>query len=164
MAQLSLEATPAGSGSYELLLRNTGSSAAVVKQVYFDGIASGVSVLSSSTGVSFRTDSNPGNLPGGNPVGFATDLSLSARPPAPQKGVGPGEFLKLGVVSGTDIVQALGDGSVRVGLHVIAFANGGSEAFVTAARPPAPAVPEPSAAVVFGVGALVVGARVGQKR
>jgi len=163
VSQLSLEATPAAGGSYELVLRNTGPSAAVVKNVYFDGVASGVSVLSSSPGVSVRRDSSPGTLPGGTAVRFTTDLSFTARPPAPQNGVGPGEFVKFGVVTTGDLVKALGDGSVRIGLHVISFANGGSESFVTGSRPPAPAVPEPSAALVFGAGALLVGARIGRK-
>jgi hypothetical protein len=53
-------------------------------------------------------------------------------------------------LAGGDFDDLLSD--LRVGVHVIGYESGGSESFVAAA------VPEPHAALVFGVGALVVGA------
>ena len=56
----------------------------------------------------------------------------------------PGET--LGVVfslraggSHADVISELGDGSLRIGIHVQAFASGGSESFVNTVPDPSPA-------------------------
>lgn len=87
-------------------------------------------------------------------AGFLADADV----PPPAKGVGPGETLGVafslqGGQSYADVLTELGDGSLRIGIHVQAFASGGSESFVNA-------VPEPSPAVLL----LVTGALAGTRR
>ena len=76
-----------------------------------------------------------------------------AAPPAPKKGVNPGE--SLGVIftlkdNGTleDVVDELATGELRIGIHVINFDSGGSESFVN--------VPEPATLLLLTLGAGLV--------
>jgi hypothetical protein len=83
-------------------------------------------------------------------------------------GVNPGEFLTviwslLGGVTYSDVIAALnlgGDqsGSLRIGIHVQGFANGGSESFVNATPTPVP-VPAAGLLLMGALGALTVARR-----
>ena len=102
----------------------------------------------------------PGELPGANlanpPFVTSAGFSADADSPPSHNGVNPGESLGISfeLLTGkafADVISELNHGTLRVGIHVQAFDGGGSESFVNTP------VPEPHAAVLFAVGALVVG-------
>jgi hypothetical protein len=83
-------------------------------------------------------------------------------------GVNPGEWLTIiwNLVAGTsfsDVIAALnlgGDqaGSLRVGIHVQGFSNGGSESFVNSTPAPVP-VPAAGLLLAGALGALALSRR-----
>jgi len=119
----------------------------------------------SPTGVSFVQGPNNGVLPGGNTIGFETSeyfngtgyYDAQATNPAPKSGVNPGETVAItfSLINGNTFEQVISDldspdDLLRVGLHVINFANGGSEAFVNNGAP----VPEPGTMILLGTGLI----------
>jgi PEP-CTERM motif len=129
---------------------------AVIAGVYFDDDSDLLGSLASivnGSGVLFEADGSPPVLPGGNTASpaFGVDFSLNAAPAPPKNGIGPGET--LGVIfnlpSGVTVQQvedAFADASLRVGIHVIAFGNEGSESMINVP------IPEPSTLVLAALG------------
>lgn len=168
-AQLSLDVTDSGSGTVSFTFNNAGPLASSITDVYWHdqaGVLGTMGSITGSSGVSFSQGASPGNLSGGNTIGFSVSpsgASADSNSPVQPMGVNPGEWLTIvwSLVSGTtfsDVIAALNlggnqAGSLRVGIHVQGFANGGSESFVNG--PPAP-VPVPAAGLmlVAGLGAL----------
>ena len=150
-----------------LMITMAAGGDAVVEQVFIEG--AGVTSISflgpgaGSTGiVSFGTGQAGGNLPGGNQpsVNFVEAVNISANNPKPKEGIGPhpqdpllagqfqsGEFTLGGTLS-----------NLRVGVHVIGYASGGSESFVTGAPPVSSPVPEPGTLLLIGTGLVGLGA------
>lgn len=176
---------PATIGPNEIffVFRNTGPAAAVVEQVFFEGIGGVLNLgIYNGTGVLFSQDQkckqgtctpNPGNLPGGNNYSFVAADSYGAGSPAPTNGIGAGE--QLGILFSiapdtyADVLTALGDGSVRVGMHVIAYQSGGSESFLNGPPlddpgPPPPAVPEPGSFAALALGMFGIGYAIRRRR
>lgn len=165
-AQLAMDVSSFG-GGVRFTFSNTGAVASSVEQVFFDdGVLAGAAVtIQNGLGVSFSQDGSAGNLPGGNSITpqFDTSFSFSANPPPSMNGVNPGETLGLvfsgGSVSLANVLNELNSGQLRVGLHVIAFANGGSESYVN--RPGLPPIvgpiPEPGTLALLGSGLLALG-------
>ncbi len=168
MSQLSVDVLDSGSNTVSFTFNNSGPLASSITDVYWDDQASllgSMGLITSSAGVDFSAGAKPGNLPGGNTIGFNANpkgASADSNAPVQPNGVNPGEWLTIvwNLVAGAsfaDVITALdlgGDqtGSLRVGIHVQGFAGGGSESFVNA---PAP-VPLPGAALslLAGLGAL----------
>ena len=145
------------------------ADSSAITNIYFDdgsllGIAS---IDNSDPGVSFMQPATPGNLPSANnaspPFSTSAGFSADSDPPAQPNGVNPGETLGIlfDLVGGgtfAGVMSELTDRTLRVGIHVQGFDlggteefPGGSESFVNTP------IPEPHAAVLFAVGALVVG-------
>lgn len=164
--QLTMDVT-AASGGVRFLFSNIGAAASSVEQAFFDdGVLTGSTItIENGTGVVFTQDASPGNLPGGNSISpqFDTSFSFSAEPPPSTNGINPGETLGLvfsgGSVSLAGVLDDLNSGDLRVGLHVIAYANGSSEGFVN--RPGLPPlvgpIPEPGTWALLGSGLLALG-------
>lgn len=167
--QLSVEINDAGAGQVWFTFRNSGPDPSSISNVYFDDGPGGSGVLAaiagfdnSDPGVQFSTGGAPGDLPGGNsytPAFSATaNLTASANAPAPQNGVNPGE--SVGILANVaasysydDVLDAISSGALRIGLHVRAFASGGSESFVTTpGRTPTPVVPAPGSVLLASIG------------
>ena len=53
-----------------------------------------------------------------------------------------------------DVLNALNDGSFRIGLHMISYASGGSESFIN--NRPTPPVPAPGALLLATMGLAMV--------
>lgn len=158
-AQLTVELIDLGGGQVEFLFRNSGSAASSITEIYFDDGNPGV--LSAPMGftdivgnVAFSQFATPPVLSGGADIGFVVTPGLSADSDAGSggvmaHGVNPGEQLGLTLFGDlSDIESMLMSGDLRIGLHVIGFASGGSESFVNGIS----VVPAPSAALLVLVG------------
>lgn len=184
-AQLAMDVSSISSG-VRFAISNTGPVSFAVEQVFFDDgvLGSAAKTIQNGIGVNFTQDANPGNLPGGNTVAppFVTTFSFSAEPPPSFNGINPGETLALsfsgGSVNLANVLGNLNGGTLRVGLHAIAFSgNGdddlrlslsaglpdhrsGSESFINN-RPGLPPlvgpVPEPATWALLGSGLLALG-------
>jgi len=143
---------------------NYGNAAApsmFISKVFFDDnnkYLSGPSVNFSNIGqVGFSGGANNDQLPqGGN--GFTTDYSFSRVPgPGNAWGVQAGEKLGLSFVANyNNVISALNDGSLKLGLHVQALPNGASDSYLSSSSGNTQDTPEPltmlaaGAAVGFG--------------
>jgi hypothetical protein len=171
-AQFSATLAAFGAGQVSITFLNSGPTASFIAQVYIDDDASafaGIASITDGTGTDFEIGGSPPNLPGGNtvsPVFTATARAAADKPGTNKDGADPGESFSLilslsGGVSFADVASAIDGGTIRLGIHGQGLGEGtglgGSEAFVNGGGP---AVPEPSAMLLFAVGALVVARRV----
>ena len=175
-AQLFADLLDEGSGQVRFNFRNIGPAASSISEVYFDdGTLLGIATLvdfddgtGGDAGVDFTQDGSPPNLPGANdcpdaPFVTTAGFLADADAPAPTTGVNPGE--QLGVIfdlqSGqtiADVQDQLATGALRIGFHVIAFADGQSESFVNnTPLPPGTAMPAPGMLAIFGLGLFGLG-------
>lgn len=142
------------------ITNNTGGIFGIIEQVNFDDSAldllGALDSLVQTNNVDFSEDL--ANLPQGNNVGFDSTDGFQSNPPAAganANGIQPGDSLTInfalnGGATFDDVVAALISGELRLGIHVIAFADGSSDALVSA--PPPSEVPVPAAFWVMGVG------------
>ena len=154
----------AGGNQVLFFFTNTGPFASSLTDVYFDDddlLSAMASIDDSCLGVSFSQTAHPSNLSGGNnlPTPFVTTAGLSADsdPPPVPNGVNPGEFLGItfNLASGRNygsVIEDLGSGDLRIGIHVQGFANGDSETFVNNGL-----IPAPGAVSLVGIGVAVLG-------
>lgn len=142
-------------------LENNGALASSIAQVYFDdrsGLLTGIVAFDAGPGVSFEQGAKPGNLPGGNEVGFFAVWSAgstSKQGGVAANGINPGEWLviSLSVKPGTDLAAltaALDSGAIRLGLHIQALSDGESDGYVSKGRE----VPEPGSFLLLGLGLM----------
>jgi hypothetical protein len=127
-----------------------------IAKIFFDD--SGLlnySQISSGTGVVFTKDTSPGNFPAGNTLipSFAADFSFSASPPPSKDGINPGQWLTVafdyaGTTTASDVIDALNNNLLRVGVHLIALPDGSSESAVL--------VPEPASLAILALGGLIL--------
>ena len=153
-------------------LFNKGRVDSSITDVYFDdGSLLGISSLidkdegtGGHPGVDFSQGASPGDLPGGNTIGFDVTAGFLADsdPAVPQNGINPGEWLGISFdlktdASFDDVISQLGDGQLRIGLHVQSIGTiGGSESFVNNMT----VIPIPSAVWLLGAGMVgLVGLR-----
>jgi hypothetical protein len=163
--QLFMVVSPALSGQVSFTFTNAGPAASSITGIYMDdGPLLGLAQIINGPGVNFIPGATPHNLPGANqitPMFDATKtLSVEASSPTQPNGVGPGETLQLIYTlkpgeTVDDVNTDLQNSSLRVGLHVQGFTGGFSEAFVNDPRP----TPTPGAAVILGMGGLVIAMR-----
>lgn len=146
----------------------SGSDPMSIAQIYWDntgGVLGAVSLVDvSGGGVNFVVEASPGNLPGGNTVGFTEHFEVGAAPPPPTNGINPGETLGVefslaGASTYADVTAAISTGSLRVGMHVIAFANGQSESYVSGPPTSLEPIPLPSGAALAAAGLGLVALR-----
>jgi hypothetical protein len=160
-AQLSVVLSSPGATQVRFDVANAmGGAASVIAGVYWDdsGLLGSIASILNGAGTSFSADGAPPVLPGGDNAvpAFVDDFRVNAGAPAPENGAGPGETLGVifDLASGVSVAQALAafdSGALRVGVHVIAFGNNGSESFVN--------VPEPSAALLLALGCAALAFR-----
>jgi hypothetical protein len=163
-AQMAVTVSDPGSNGVLFTFTNTGLDASSLTDVYFDdGSLLGISlIIDNPPDVDFGSPATPSNLPSANNVSppFVTtaQFSADASPPPASKGVNPGETLgvQFDLINGksyADVLSELASGEVRIGVHVQAFASGGSESFVNLP------LPEPSTGLLVALGVLIAMAR-----
>lgn len=173
-AQLSLSVIAGMGGTAQFTLSNaSGGVASGVRAIWIDntaGVLLAISTITNSGGVDF-TSGVTGALPGGETVDFTSSdaLGLTAKPPPPVNGINPGESLTwtYSLVGGfgiDDVIAALNSGELRVGVHMIGFADGGSEGFVTVGDnppppPPPSVIPAPLGGAMACIGFAGIAAR-----
>jgi hypothetical protein len=160
-SQFSVDVTDQGGGIVRFHFTNAGPDASVLSEVYFDdGSLLALSNVIDGPGVDFEPDASPPDLPGGEeaiPPFEVTEGFLAESVPSPVvNGAGPNEWVKIdftlqGGQSFADVISELTSGELRIGIHVIGFASGGSESFINTP------VPEPSTALLLGGGLVGVG-------
>lgn len=131
-------------GQIRVIFVNDGSEDSSVSQIYFDfspGINLSLAHIGNGEGVSFTSQHvRPNNLPSGKSIfaAFESDLAVGAKNPASKNGINPGESLELimNYNSSYDIIAALANEDLRVGLHVISL-GAYSESFVNVVPEPA---------------------------
>lgn len=136
---------------------NIGPNASSITQIYFDDqvVSTGrnntttvllnniAGITDSGAGVDFSISTGNLNLPSGNnaPGGrFTEDFGIEPNSPVAPNGVNPGEWVSVlfNLKSGKtlqNVFDGLTSGLLRVGFHVQAFSNGGSETFVNNRTP-----------------------------
>jgi hypothetical protein len=175
-AQFSAEVSDLGSGQLSITFMNAGgvgSQPAIITDVYIDdgaGLFSSIDSVLDGAGTDFEIGASPGNLPGGNeatPI-FSANFSADAEAPTGTGGNGadPGESFSLimnlaGGKTFADAQAAFELGTTRLGIHGQGLGEtGGSEAFVNGGGGGENAVPEPTAALLFGLVLVAVSRRV----
>ncbi len=178
-AQLFLDITDAGNSQALFTFRNSDDPGdpSSITQIYFEnnaGILDDIlEVTTGNDGVDYLIAGRAGNLPGGNSLDprFDADFEVYPNQPTAPNGVNPGESMYvLFSLAGTfdELIAALESddqsSNMRVGFHVQAFDDGGSEAFVnnlvaviTETPDPTPTpdtgeAPEPATMLLLGAG------------
>ena len=173
-AQLLVDVSdPEGAHNVLFTFKNIGPSASSICDVYFDdGTLLSLASVTNGPGVRFTqaeiSKVSPPDLPGGNnitPPFHVTGLfKADSDAPVQPNGVNPGEQLGiLFTLQSTeefgDTLAALADGSLRIGIHVQGFANGGNESFVNNPSfvPSSSGAPVPPTALLLGTGLVGLG-------
>jgi hypothetical protein len=172
-SQLAVDVTDAGTtmaGVNQVLFtftNNVGTPSSITDVYFADGTLLGIASITGtpSSGVAFASPATPGDLPGGNTVGFSTtqDFSADSETPIMEKGVNAKTetlgilFDLLGTKTFADTMLALSGapgeaGSLSIGLHVQAIGTtGGSDSYVNLPPGTAP-VPVPPTVWLMGSG------------
>lgn len=142
--QLFMDVTDAGNNQALFTFWNSvdPGNLSSITQIYFEnnaGLLSDIAWVDGSDGVEYLIAGDAGNLPGGNSLdpSFYADFEVYPDQPTSTNGINPGESLDVIFnLTGTydQLVAALETGdstaNVRVGFHVQAFEDEGSEAFI----------------------------------
>ena len=170
-AQLTVDVTDGpNANDVVFTFNNLGPNASSITDIYFDdGTLLAIANITNGSGVDFAQGASPGNLPDGNTISpaFQTSAGFSAdsNPPTQPNGVNPGEFVSIlfTLQSGQEfqtVLDSLTSGDLRIGLHVQAFADGASVAFVNndCVGPDCfSTVPVPSTVMLLGAGLAGLG-------
>ena len=118
------------------------------------------------TGVDFERDAKPGNLPGGNDVGFSATEGFTADSDAPvptwgvQASFPANEWLEI--IFSIDpcstpqhLYDELNSKELMIGIHVQAFEGGYSESFING-NTPSPGIPEPATFALLTIGSIAL--------
>ena len=151
---LSVEVIPMGS-TIDFKFHNESLIESSIARIYFDDNSMlSLESISEGLGTSFSVLKAPPNLPAGRELEtpFETDFGVQADAPSPQNGINPTESLTIHCdltnnATFADITNALNEGSLRIGVHIIALPDGSSEAAV---------IPEPAAILFLGFGAVML--------
>jgi hypothetical protein len=125
---------------------------------YDGGILNGIAGFEFGDGTLFDDNPHPGNLPSWSVLSPDFDAAFGADSAAPtsHNGIEAGEQMTIIVgldddATFEDVIGQLGDGSLRIGLHIISLPCGESISAVSTGI-----VPEPATIAILGVGGMFV--------
>ena len=170
-AQFAYDVQDLGAGLVQLDILNSGSETATIARIYLDdvdGLLTGqfVGFVPSPPRVNFRVvGAKPRNLPNGKTLTppFLADQRFSRLAGKGHKvidGIDTSESLGLQFMANTgDVLHALEDGSLRIGLIAQRFSLGGGESFVNipASDQRISETPEPGTWLLMVTGVLGLG-------
>jgi hypothetical protein len=155
-----------GGGQVEFVFRNEALESSTMTQINWDdssGLLAAFDSITNGTGVLMVIQDPVGPVNGGGSV-FQLVMYQAEKDGAVANGIDPGEWMKatFTLTAGftyDDLLAAYGDGGLnRLGMHVQQLGPGQSASdFVISdpletAPPPAPEIPEPSTALLVGIG------------
>jgi hypothetical protein len=138
----------------DFTIANSGSG--YVSEVYFDLSGGMTASFQGGTGgyVSFYAGANPGSLPGGNSVGFVSDVSFDSDPSgSTHPGIDAGETATFRILGGT--VNSFDAGLLEAGIHVRSLITSSASLITTDSTT---SVPEPGTLALLGLGLAGVAA------
>lgn len=127
-----------------------------IARIYFgENPLLGVADIVEGPGTSFSILAVPANLPAGrllDPL-FKSGFGIGSDPARPHNGLNPGEWVTLNfdLINGATpaaVNNALDNGSLRIGVHVIVLPDGSSESAVS--------IPEPVTLLLLSLGAVML--------
>lgn len=160
--QLSFTVSEAA-GGISFRFTNIGDESCSLTGIYFESslgtLTELISIDDSCEGVAFEQKSRPRNMPRWRKVDFepAPDMAFHSASQSDgqngtsHNGIEPGEWLGITLATQADIDQIfreLDSQDIRIGIHVQAFSDGGSESFVN--------IPDPATITILGFGALML--------
>ena len=147
-----------GDGIAKFAFYNESSASCSITRVFFDdGTLLGIDDIENGPGVLFeQVTTGPGDLPAGEnlipPFAADREFNIGAEPPPYWNGINsPDEWLIVTFeLNGSleDVLNELGNGILRVGIHIQGFSDGSSESAVN--------VPEPATICLLGLGGLAL--------
>lgn len=151
--RLSLDVTQVGNNVAFKISNAAGGTTIFVGHIYFEFLGANLFSSLTQTGqqgtVSFTGDATSNqNFPERNSIGFSTDADADRNGGA-GNGINIGEYIILSAIlnPNANIDSLLGNGGLRIGLHIQGFAGGGSDSYVSG---PPSSVPVPAAGWLFG--------------
>ena len=162
-SQLILDVSSTEEGQVSLVFSNSGPAQSAISQIYFDfdpDLKLELATIINGEGVAFKPVQGKGEtLPAGKDLdmAFLSDFSVVAKNPKPVEGINPYESLELvlNYDDAYDLLDALANETLRIGLHVQAFTGGYSESFVN--KPThQEVIPEPGTLSILLTGAFIL--------
>ncbi len=164
--QLRVEVSDSGSNQVLFTFYNDIGIRSSICDIYFDddsGSLKNMTNIINETGVRFNSPAHPRNLPGGRPFSFRADFSADSDVPVKHNGINfstESLGLKFNLASGysfSDVINALADECLRIGLHVQAIGYcDKSDSYINEPGD-TPVVPVPGAAILGFLGISLAG-------
>jgi hypothetical protein len=168
--QLGVDVSDAGNEQALFTFYNDIGIRSSICDIYFDdnsGSLLSLADIFNEPGVNFDTPANPANLPGGHPFSFYANFSADSDPPVKHNGIDSASE-SLGLLfnltdgkSFSDLINALENSDLRIGLHVQAIGDcccDASDSYINNPGEP-PVVPVPGAFILGMLGMTFAGVK-----
>ena len=169
--QLGVDVSDAGNDQVLFTFYNDIGIRSSICDIYFDdnsGSLSGIANIINEPGVRFDDPARPRNLPGGRWYGFYANFSADSNPPVKHNGINSASE-SLGILFNlsdnktfADVINALANQDLRIGLHVQAIGYcccDASDSYINNPGDPPFVTPVPGAVILGMLGMTVAGVK-----